>query len=434
MRLSFGQRVVLGLYSLVLHLVFPVTLYHLVWRGMRQRAYLLRWSERYAWLGDRLDLRGSLWVHAVSVGEVLAARPLVEGLLARHPDRPVLVTTITPTGSERVRALWGDRVTHVYLPYDLTHMVRRFLDRARPALAVIVETEIWPNLYVECGRRGIPLMMVNARLSPRSLRGYLAIRPLAALALEAVTLVAAQSRADAERLMRLGADPGRVVVTGNLKYDLDVPEGLPAQAARWRQAWGPARPVWIAASTHPPEEEAVVRIHARVLAKHPDALLLWAPRHPERFGPVLAQARAAGWRVAARVPDGLPGPDCQAFVVNTMGELLAFYAAADVAFVGGSLCDVGGHNVLEPAALGLPSVVGPHTFNFAEATRRLKAAEGLVQAADADSVGTALLDLLEDAPRRRAMGLAARAEMQSLAGALARTLDLAGVLLDPGGR
>src|SRR5690606_20899559 len=206
-------------------------------------------------------LKDSIWVHAVSVGEVLAARPLIDGLLARHPGRPVLVTTITPTGSERVQALWGARITDVYLPHALGPMGRRFLDRGRPAMAVIVETEIWPNLYVECGRRGIPLMMVNARLSPRSLRGYLTIQPLVALALEAVNLVAAQSRPDAERLMRLGADPGRVVVTGNLKYDLDLPAGLAEQAARWRQAWGAHRPVWIAASTHPPEEEAVARMH-----------------------------------------------------------------------------------------------------------------------------------------------------------------------------
>ena len=185
MPLTFGQRVWLGLYSLVLHLAFPVTLYHLVWRGMRQRAYLERWGERYA-LGGTPSLEGAIWVHAVSVGEVIAARPLVDGLLARHPDRPLLVTTITPTGSERVRALWGNRVHHVYLPYDLRAMVRRFLDRARPALAVIVETEIWLNLYVECERRGIPLMMVNARLSERSLRGYLPVRSLARLAMQRV--------------------------------------------------------------------------------------------------------------------------------------------------------------------------------------------------------------------------------------------------------
>jgi 3-deoxy-D-manno-octulosonic-acid transferase len=424
MHLTFGQRLMLGLYSLVLHIAFPVTLYHLIWRGLRQREYLHRWNERYAWLGDQTLPEGTIWVHAVSVGEVLAARPLVDGLLANHPDRPLLVTTITPTGSERVRALWGDRVHHVYLPYDLGGMVRRFLDRAKPALAVIVETEIWLNLYVECGRRGIPLMMVNARLSQRSLRGYLPVRALARLAMRAVRLVAAQSPADADRLARIGADPARIVVTGNLKYDLDVPEGLAEQAAACRQAWGAGRPVWIAASTHPPEEDAVLEAHAKLLASHPDGLLLWAPRHPERFAPVADAARALAFSVRTRRGEGVPAPDTQVFVIDTMGELLGFFAAADVAFVGGSLCDVGGHNVLEPAALGVPSVVGPHTFNFAEVTRRMRQAGALVQTADATAMADTVLELMADPARRAVMGAAGRAQVAELSGALARTLAL----------
>ncbi|MCX7034781.1 MAG: lipid IV(A) 3-deoxy-D-manno-octulosonic acid transferase [Arenimonas sp.] len=430
MHLTFGQRLLLGLYSLVLHLAFPVTLYHLIWRGMRQREYLQRWPERYAWLDGKLDLHDTLWVHAVSVGEVLAARPLVDALLAAHPGRPVLVTTITPTGSERVRALWGDRVQHVYLPYDLRSMVRRFLDRARPAIAVIVETEIWLNLYVECGRRGIPLVMVNARLSERSLRGYLPVQAMARLAMKAVTQVAAQSNADAARLARIGADPARIVVTGNLKYDLTLPDGVGAQAERWREAWGRTRPVWIAASTHPPEEDAVLEIHARLLDRHPDALLLWAPRHPERFAPVAESAAALGMRTATRRADTLPGPGTQVFVIDTLGELLRFFAAADVAFVGGSLCEVGGHNVLEPAALGVPSVVGPRTFNFAEVTRRLRDADALRQAPDAAAVGDAVLALLDDEATRARMGEAGRRQVSELSGALGRTLALIDGLLE----
>ncbi len=430
MHLTFGQRLLLGLYSLVLHLAFPVTLYHLIWRGMRQREYLQRWPERYGWLDGKLDLQGTIWVHAVSVGEVLAARPLVDGLLAAHPGRPLLVTTITPTGSERVRAIWGDRVHHVYLPYDLRGMVRRFLDRARPALAVIVETEIWLNLYVECGRRGIPLMMVNARLSQRSLRGYLPVKALARLAMRAVTVVAAQSNADASRLERIGADPARIVVTGNLKYDLTLPEGIDGQVARWRDGWGRERPVWIAASTHPPEEDAMLEIHSRLLERHPGALLLWAPRHPERFQPVAEAAAALGLRTGTRRADSLPGPDTQVFVIDTLGELLRFFAAADVAFVGGSLCDIGGHNVLEPAALGIPSVVGPHTFNFAEVTRRLRDAGALTQAPDAAQVGDAVLLLMDDAASRDAMGAAGRRQVSELSGALGKTLALVDGLLE----
>ena len=432
MRLTLGQRVLAGLYSLVLYLAIPATLYHLVWRGMRQREYLQRWSERYAWFDDRMRLDGAIWVHAVSVGEVLAARPLVDALRAKYPDRPLLVTTITPTGSERVRANWGDRVHHVYLPYDLHGMVRRFLDHARPALAVIVETEIWLNLYLECGRSGIPMAMVNARLSARSLRGYLPLRRLSSLALRAVRLVAAQSDTDARRLQRIGADPERVVVTGNLKYDLRVPDDVPERAEQWRDAWGAGRPVWIAASTHPPEEDAVLAMHRRVLARFPDALLLWAPRNPDRFGAVAAAARDAGLRVRTRRGHVLASPETQVMVLDTIGELVGFFGAADVAFVGGSLCEVGGHNVLEPAALGVPSIVGPHTFNFADVTRRLLDAGALVQVPDADAAATALIDLLADTPRRLAMGAAGRTQVAQLSGALGRTLALLDGLIDGG--
>lgn len=429
MQISFGQRVLLGLYALVLHLAFPVTLYHLVWRGMRQREYLRRWTERYGWLEGKLDLHDAIWVHAVSVGEVIAARPLVDGLLARHPGRPLLVTTITPTGSERVRALWGERVHHVYLPYDLRQMVRRFLDRARPSLAVIVETEIWLNLYVECERRGIPLMMVNARLSERSLRGYLPVRSLARLAMQSVDLVAAQSRADAERLAQIGARREHIIVTGNLKYDLALPEGVHEQALLWRRGWGERRPVWMAASTHGPEEAGVLAAHRAVLEQHPDALLLWAPRHPERFGPAASLAQEAGLTVRTRRGQRLPVADTQVFIVDTIGELLWFFAAADLAFVGGSLCPVGGHNVLEPAALGVPSVVGPHTFNFAEVSHRLGKAGGLLQVGDAGGLADAVAALLDDPARCRAMGEHARAEVRALGGAVGRTLDLADQVL-----
>lgn len=431
MTLTFGQRLWLRLYSLALALAFPLTLYHLVWRGLRQREYLLRWSERYTVLGRRLELDGSLWVHAVSVGEVNAAQPLVEALLARYPERQVLVTTITPTGSARARAIWGDRVAHVYLPYDLRLLVRRFLDRARPALAIIVETEIWLNLYTECAARGIPLMMVNARLSERSLRGYLLMRSLARVALAAVTLVSAQAEADAQRLIRIGADPRRVRVSGSLKFDLRLPPGLDVQAAERRTHWGSHRPVWIAASTHGPEEEAVLAMHARVLAAFPDALLLWAPRHPARFAPAAKAARDAGLQVAVRSSDDLPGADSQVFLIDSLGELLGFYACADVAFVGGSLCEVGGHNVLEPAALGVPALVGPHTFNFSEITAQLAEAGALLRLPDVESLAETLIRLLGDAARRESMAAAGRLQLKRSAGALERTMALVAELLPP---
>ena len=262
-----------------------------------------------------------------------------------------------------MRALWGDEVEHVYLPYDLPGAVGRFLAHHRPHAALIMETELWPNLLFGCRDRGIPAYIVNARLSERSLRGYRVLAPLVGRALRTVHTVAAQSMADAVRFVRLGALPEQVVETGNLKYDVSVPDTLDAFAAECRGHCG-TRPVWIAASTHVDEEAAVIAIHRRLRARHPDLLLLWAPRHPERFRVVAEHARAAGWKVATRSRARWPQADDAVFVVDTLGELLSFYACADVAFVGGSLQPVGGHNLLEPAAAGTPIVTGPHLHNF----------------------------------------------------------------------
>jgi 3-deoxy-D-manno-octulosonic-acid transferase len=318
-------------------------------------------------------------------------------------------------------------VRHVYLPYDLPGAVRNFLDHFRPRVAVVMETEIWPNLFAELHARGIPLLVANARLSGRSLRGYRPIAPLVAAALAKVDVVAAQSQADAGRYRRLGAPPERVQVTGNIKYDLRVPVGIEGLALRWRAAWGAQRPVWIAASTHPDEEEAVRAAHAAVLRQHPGALLLWAPRHPERFAAVAGDAADAGFRVATRRRDTLPGPDTQLFVVDTLGELMAFFAAADIAFVGGSLQAIGGHNVLEPAALGVPALVGPHTFNFQEITALLVEAGAVQRVADAAALAAAVDKAFRDPAAAQAQGAAGRVRIAGERGALARTMDL----LDP---
>jgi 3-deoxy-D-manno-octulosonic-acid transferase len=345
---SLGHRAMRGLYSLVIRLALPISLYYLIWRGLRQSEYFDRWSERFAlYRGD--GLLGCLWIHAVSVGEVNAAAPLLAALRERYPGQQLLVTTTTPTGSARVRALWGREVRHVYLPYDLPGAVRNFLEHFQPQLALVMETEIWPNLFAVLRHRGVPVLIANARLSERSLRGYRPIAPLVRDTLSAIDVVAAQSAADAERYRKLGARAASVLVTGNLKYDLPLPEGIVEQALEWRRAWG-GRPVWIAASTHPDEEEVVLQAHRAVLEAFPEALLLWAPRHPERFAAVAAASGRAGFQVRQRRDDGLPGLDSDVFVVDTLGELMAFYAASDVAFVGGSLQEVGGHNVLEPAA------------------------------------------------------------------------------------
>lgn len=420
------------LYTLVMYLGTPIILYRLVSRGLRYREYFSRWRERFGFFPDP-DLHGSTWVHAVSVGEVNAAEPLIKALMAHFPDRPCVVTTITPTGSGRVRKLFGDQVFHVYLPYDLPASARRFLDRVRPRLGVIMETEIWPNLFFECDARGLPLIVANARLSERSLRGYGPVRTLARDAIRCARRVAAQSHVDARRFEMLGADPARITITGNVKFDMGVPTQWLVDGRAMRETWGSARPVWVAASTHEGEELDVFEAHLEVLRRLPDALLLIAPRHPERFRAVEQAARNLGFKTATRSEQGLPDGATQCFIVDSLGELMRFYASADVAFVGGSLATIGGHNVLEPAALAKPVVVGPHTFNFAEITRTLVHAGGAIQIDKAEELGPAVTGLLCDSARRHAMGIKACAVFDSERGAVARTVALIDALLDEAG-
>lgn len=425
MRADHTERVLRGLYSAALYVLVPITLYHLIWRGFRQRAYFRRWSERYAsYPADAAQ--APLWLHAVSVGEVNAAAPLVDRLRALRPDLRLVVTTITPTGSERVQALWGDAVTHVYLPYDLPGAVGRFLDHFRPALALIVETELWPNLLFGCRDRGIPAHILNARLSARSLRGYRVLAPLIRRALRTVALVAAQSRDDARRFVLLGADPGRVQVTGNLKFDM-APVDNGAFVAAFAAHRGRGGPVWIAASTHEDEEVPVLEAHRALLRTHPDALLVWAPRHPERFRPVAERAAEAGMSVATRSADGWPASGTQVFVVDTLGELVRFYACARVAFVGGSLQAVGGHNLLEPAATGTAILSGPHLHNFADIARRLREADAMRIVEDSATLAAALRELFENEATRARMAANASELLEDGRGALARTI----VLIEP---
>ncbi len=421
MPVSPWQRLLRGAYACVMYASVPALLYHLVWRGLSDRAYFRRWSERFGWYGAA-PLPPSIWIHAVSVGEVIAAAPLIDALRARHPDASFLVTTTTPTGAAQVAARWKGAVTHLYLPFDLRGAVRRFLAHARPRIAVVMETEIWPNLYVETAHAGIALLLVNARLSMRSLRGYGPVLPLIRMALGCVAEIAAQSDADAGRLVQAGAPATQVQVSGNLKYDLRLPDGLEALARQRRDMWGAKRPVWIAASTHEGEEAFVVDAHARLRERIPGLLLLWAPRHPARFGPAASACLARGWRTRRRSIETMADADTDCLLIDSLGELPGFYACAEVAFVGGSLQAIGGHNVLEPAALGVPSVVGPHTENFTEATALLREAGALVQATDAEGIVCAMRDLLLDPARRQAMGVAGRALIARERGALERTL------------
>lgn len=417
------------LYSLVLYLTVPLLLLHLVWRGLANRGYWRRWNERFSAYGSTPAGPFALWIHAVSVGEVQTAIPLVKRLHERLPGLRTLVTTTTPTGSDRVREGMGEMVDHVYLPYDLPGAVGRFLERVRPDTAVLMETELWPNLFHQCAEKRVPLVVANARLSERSARGYRRFGPLTRQMLARVHLIAAQSPADAERFMALGVPPDRLRVTGNVKFDVRMPASLQEQAQVLRRGWGVDRNVWIAASTHDGEEELVLEAFQRVLAEMPGTLLLLVPRHPERFPRAAALAQRKGLVTAFRTESPAFWDKAQVMVGDTMGELPCFYAASDVAFVGGSLVPHGGHNMLEAAALGVPVILGPHLFNFSEASRLLLERDAARSVSNADELADTVLDLLRNPNSRHALGERGREVVEENRGALDRLTDLVAGLI-----
>lgn len=417
------------LYTLLFYLILPGILARLWWRGRKAPDHRLRWRERFGFCAP--VPAGCLWVHAVSLGETRAALPLIRALRERYPSRAILVTTTTPTGSRQVRESLGDSVHHCYLPYDLPGSVTRFLTRTRPAIGVIMETELWPNLFRYCADAGLPLVIANARLSERSANGYARVVGLIRRTLAGVTLVAARSETDAERFRQLGMAPERVRVTGNIKYDLGLPSGLRTAGGDLRRRLFGDRPVWIAASTHQDEDEQVLDAFAELHRQFPDLLLVLVPRHPERFDRVAALCRERGWRLVRRSEQRPCGTDTDVFLGDSMGELLLLYGAADVAFVGGSLVPTGGHNVLEPALLGLPVVFGPHMFNFTEAGQHLLDARAAWQVDDAAALAETVARLLGDSTLRARAGACGRRAVLANRGALARLFECIEQLLEP---
>lgn len=414
------------LYSLVFILCLPLILARLLYRAWRAPAYARRWSERFALGGDLR--RGGIWVHAVSVGESIAAAPMVRELLQRYPQLPITITCMTPTGSEQIRKLFGDQVGHAYLPYDLPWLQRRLIRRLQPRIAIIMETELWPNMVAECGRAEVPVVLANGRLSERSARGYQRVSWLVRPMFAALDWLAVQSAPEAGRFMALGARHDALTVTGSIKFDLKPSAAVLQGAADWRNQWG-ERPVWIAASTHAGEDEIVLQAHRQLLRQHPQALLILVPRHPERFDGVARLVEQAGLSLVRRSAGVQPGLSDQVLLGDSMGELMQFYACADVAFVGGSLIAGGGHNYLEPAALGVPVLSGPHRFNFVEISELLEKAGALIEIADADALAAQVVRWLDDPASARAAGDAGQAVVKANQGALERLLQGIGRLL-----
>jgi 3-deoxy-D-manno-octulosonic-acid transferase len=344
--------------------------------------------------------------------------------MKRYPNKPLILTTMTPTGSQRAQELFGDSVIHSYVPYDISGSVRHFFERAMPELVIIIETELWPNLFRECGRRQIPLVLASARVSARSVGRYQRMVSLIRETLSHGVVIAAQTDTDAERFRSLGANPLRIHVTGNIKFDFHLDPEVTNRGTAIRRELAANRPVWIAASTHGDEEEIVLAAHRRLLETYPDALLILVPRHPERFQSVETLIGRADLAAVTRSSRVQCDAETQVFLADSMGELPMFYAAADVAFVGGSLVPVGGHNLLEPAALGLPVLTGPNNFNAPEIAQLLIDDEATRVIHDANELADQLGFLLDHPDERRRRGGAGRAVIDNNRGALARLLEL----------
>ena len=420
------------LYILAVYLAAPLISLVMLWRGFADRTYWTNFAERFGF-GARLP-PGSIWIHAVSVGEVNASAALVTTLRERYPGIAVLVTTLTPTGAVRAKMLFGDLAQVRYIPFDLPGSVRRFFKRVQPRVGVIFETELWPNLYHQCGRWRIPLVLASARISSRSVSRYRRLGSLFRDALSRGVVVAAQGAGDADRFMSLGADPDRTHVTGNIKFDFSVPQDIGERGGRLREFYAASRPMWVAGSTHGGEEEIVLEAQRIVRGMHPRALLVLVPRHPPRFDEVAHGLQRAGIRFVRRSQRlgekaGAAAASADVLLVDTLGELLDFYAAADVAFVGGSLVPIGGHNLLEPAALGVPILTGPYNANSADIANLLIARGAAEVVHEAGELGGRVSRLLSDPEERQRIGALGRDSVDSNRGALGKLLGLIEPLL-----
>ncbi|MEP6885513.1 MAG: lipid IV(A) 3-deoxy-D-manno-octulosonic acid transferase [Gammaproteobacteria bacterium] len=415
------------LYTLLTYCAVPFAFITVLWRGFRDRAYWHGLGERFGY--GRTCGSPSIWLHAVSLGEMTAAAPLVRALRARYPQQPLVLTTATPTGRARARDLFGDTVDVRFLPYDMPHSVVRFLDRVRPRLAIIMETELWPNLFDQCERRGVPLMLASARISAKSVARYRRFGNLFRGIFSASSLIAAQTREDAARFIAIGAQSARTRVIGNIKFDLESsPERL-FEGASLRSTLGDSRPIWIAGSTHAGEEEQVLAAHQELRTAQVNALLLLAPRHPQRFPAVTTLLNRQGWRFTRWSSGVLPDRSTQVLLVDTVGDLASLYAAADVAFVGGSLVAIGGHNLLEPASFGLPVLTGPSYYNSRDIARMLLIQGAALQVGNAAELAAAVAKLLADPALRQRMGAIGRHVVESNRGSVARLLELIESLL-----
>jgi 3-deoxy-D-manno-octulosonic-acid transferase len=414
------------LYTLLLYLLLPYILFHLLWRSRRQPEYRRHVGERFGFYRGKPSTP-LIWLHAVSVGETRAAVPLVAQLLAHYPKHRILLTHMTPTGRETGRLLFGDSVLQCYLPYDFPFAAQRFLRHFKPEIGLLMETEIWFNLVQACKKTGVPLLLVNARMSEKSARKYGRFRTLSRDSLQSLAAIAAQTETDARRLTELGAPAVRI--TGNLKFDVAVPQSAIDLGENLRRRFGAVRPVFLAASTREGEEALIMEALARIVI--PDLLVVIVPRHPQRFDQVAALLAQRGILFQRRSEGQPVAPETQVLLGDSMGEMFAYYAACDIAFIGGSLLPLGGQNLIEAAAKGKPVLIGPHTFNFAEVSELAIQAGAALRVANAEELMLSAGDLLKAPEKIKAMSAAALAFADRHRGATERLIALVNEVLSP---
>ena len=414
------------LYTVLFYLLMPFVIFRLLWRSSKAPEYRRRWGERFGYVPVVAEDRQVIWVHSVSVGETLAAVPMIRQLQNSYPDALLVVTTMTPTGSARVKSVFGDSVYHVYAPYDLPSAINRFLRAVHPDLLVIMETELWPNLIHCCHNRGIPVVVANARLSEKSAKGYQKFSSITAPMLKQLSCVAAQHQNDGARFLSLGLSGEHLSVTGNIKFDVYLDDEIKTKAALLKSQWQgeQQRPIFLAASTHRGEDEIILDGFEQIRHHCPELLLVLVPRHPERFDEVAELCIQRGLNSCRRSSGQLPTVNDQVLLGDSMGELLLFFGASDIAFVGGSLVPVGGHNLIEPAIWSVPVLSGPHLFNFSEASRLLREAQGMVICEDAAAIAEEVVALLQDSQSATRMGDAARSVTDNNRGALDRLMAI----------
>lgn len=416
------------IYSAVFYLLLPLIFGRLLWRSIKAPEYRKRYWERLGLY--RRNFEGPfIWFHAVSVGEAEAAFPLIKRLQQDFPAKKFLITTTTPTGSARVQAVLADSVTHVYLPYDTPDSVARFIAAFRPELGVVMETEIWPNLFAACAAKGIPLCIVNARLSYKSARGYAKIPTLIKPALACVSQIATQTQEDAERFVSIGAKRTFVQSVGNLKFDIDIDPQFLDRGKQLKQEYFAGRFVWIIASTHKNEEAVFLKLYQDLKSYIPELLLLLVPRHPERFSEVERQVVGNDLKLITRSSGLKCADETDVFLLDSMGELKLFYAAADLAFVGGSMVPIGGHNILEPAALGVPVMFGPYMDNFREIQSNVLAAEAAVQCFNEAEILSNVGNIYQNPTARNALAKKGLQFVADNKGALDKIVTLIGSLV-----